>query len=91
MNLKELKKFFKNKKIKLIEDAAEAVGSFNLEGEHAGSFGDYGILSFNTNKIVTTSSGGALLVKSYKDYKRAKLLISQGKLNNIFLLIKKWV
>ncbi|WP_370087205.1 aminotransferase class I/II-fold pyridoxal phosphate-dependent enzyme [Ekhidna sp.] len=47
-------------KIAVIEDAAEAVGS-NINGKHVGGFGAYGILSFNGNKIITTSAGGALI------------------------------
>ncbi len=46
--------------IAIIEDAAEALGS-SLEGQPAGSLGDLGVLSFNGNKIITTSGGGALL------------------------------
>jgi dTDP-4-amino-4,6-dideoxygalactose transaminase len=45
----------------LIEDAAEAVGS-TLNGKPLGTFGDFGVLSFNRNKIITTSGGGALLM-----------------------------
>lgn len=50
-------------KIPVIEDAAEAFGSTYKE-KKCGVFGDFGILSFNGNKIITTSSGGALLCKS---------------------------
>jgi perosamine synthetase len=85
-DLNHLKKELKKRKIKLIEDAAEAVGSFNSRGLHAGTQGDYGVLSFNTNKIITTSAGGAILLKSNKDYKRTKILISQGKINNVFFV-----
>lgn len=85
-NLNILKKELKKRKIKLIEDAAEAVGSFNSKGSHAGTQGDYGILSFNTNKIITTSAGGAILLKSNKDYIRTKILISQGKINSVFFI-----
>jgi perosamine synthetase len=88
-NLSLLKKKLKKKKIKLIEDAAEAVGSFLNNKTHAGTQGDYGVLSFNTNKIITTSSGGAILLKSIKDYNRAKILISQGKSDNLFFIHKE--
>lgn len=44
----------------LIEDAAEALGA-TLRGRHCGSFGDYGVLSYNGNKIITGSAGGCLL------------------------------
>ena len=45
--------------ISLIEDAAEALGS-SYKGQKCGAFGDFGVLSFNGNKIITTSGGGAL-------------------------------
>ena len=48
--------------IHLIEDAAEAVGSF-FKTQHLGTFSDFGILSFNGNKTITTGGGGAILVK----------------------------
>lgn len=44
----------------LIEDAAESLGTF-YKGKHTGTFGDYGIFSFNGNKIITTSGGGMLV------------------------------
>ncbi|MCL4155182.1 UNVERIFIED_CONTAM: hypothetical protein GTU68_024669, partial [Idotea baltica] len=47
--------------IPLIEDAAEGLGSIVDGGRRAGSFGDASVLSFNGNKIITTSGGGALL------------------------------
>ena len=52
--------------VPIIEDAAEALGSI-YEGKKVGSFGDMSIISFNGNKIITTSGGGALLSK-HKDY-----------------------
>ncbi|CAG0905521.1 unnamed protein product, partial [Cyprideis torosa] len=45
--------------IKIIEDAAEALGS-EYKGRKCGTLGDFGVLSFNGNKIITTSGGGAL-------------------------------
>lgn len=47
--------------ITLIEDAVESLGS-SYKGQKCGTFGDYGIFSFNENKIITTS-GGALICK----------------------------
>lgn len=49
--------------VPLIEDAAESLGS-SYKGSFTGSFGDYGIISFNGNKIITTSGGGMLLVNA---------------------------
>jgi dTDP-4-amino-4,6-dideoxygalactose transaminase len=53
--------------IPIIEDSAEALGS-SYKGKKCGSFGTFGVLSFNGNKIITTSSGGAIIVNS-KDIK----------------------
>lgn len=47
--------------IAVLEDAAEALGS-ELNGQKCGTFGDFGALSFNGNKMITTSGGGALIV-----------------------------
>ncbi len=46
--------------VALIEDAAESLGTY-YKGKHTGTFGDYGIFSFNGNKIITTSGGGMLI------------------------------
>ncbi len=62
--------------VALIEDAAEALGS-TYEGVALGSFGNYGILSFNGNKIITTGGGGGLIVPE-KDYQRALHLATQA-------------
>lgn len=51
--------------VALIEDAAESLGTY-YKGKHTGTFGDYGIYSFNGNKIITTSGGG-MLVSNHVD------------------------
>tara|TARA_B110000003_G_scaffold274847_1_gene315868 strand:+ start:1530 stop:2666 length:1137 start_codon:yes stop_codon:yes gene_type:complete len=66
--------------ITLIEDAAEALGS-NYKGQKCGSFGDFGILSFNGNKIITTSGGGALVCNNENDKQRAVFLATQARDN----------
>mgnify|MGYP001211171804 CR=1 FL=1 len=66
--------------IPLIEDAAEALGS-KYKNQQLGTFGDIGIFSFNGNKIITTSSGGALLSKSKELINRAKFLATQAREN----------
>lgn len=62
----------------LIEDAAESLGSTAF-GRAAGSFGDYGILSFNGNKIITTSAGGALVSNDTDAIARARFLATQAR------------
>jgi dTDP-4-amino-4,6-dideoxygalactose transaminase len=64
--------------IALIEDAAEALGS-EYKGRKLGSFGDFGILSFNGNKIITTSGGGALLSKNGDWIEKARFLATQAR------------
>jgi dTDP-4-amino-4,6-dideoxygalactose transaminase len=49
--------------IPILEDSAEALGS-SYKGQKCGTFGDIGVLSFNGNKIITTSGGGAIVTKT---------------------------
>jgi len=67
--------------IALIEDAAEALGSFR-EDQHAGSWGDLAALSFNGNKIITTGGGGAVLTRNPDMAGRAKHLTTTAKLSH---------
>jgi dTDP-4-amino-4,6-dideoxygalactose transaminase len=64
--------------IPLIEDAADAIGS-ELEGKPLGSFGKMGIISFNGNKVLTTSGGGALIAHDPELIARAKYLSNQAR------------
>jgi perosamine synthetase len=60
----------------VIEDAAEALGTF-VDGKHAGTFGDAGILSFNGNKILTTGGGGAVLTNDVELANRVRDFITK--------------
>ncbi|MBU1309815.1 MAG: LegC family aminotransferase [Gammaproteobacteria bacterium] len=62
----------------LVEDAAESLGSF-YKGQHTGTLGHFGALSFNGNKIITTGGGGMLLCASATDGSRAKHLTTTAK------------
>jgi perosamine synthetase len=65
-------------KIELVEDAAESIGSY-YKGQHTGTFGKIGILSFNGNKVITAGGGGMLLFNDETLAKRAKHLTTQAK------------
>lgn len=73
----ELLSIARNYDIPVIEDAAEAVGS-EYENRKCGSFGDIGILSFNGNKIITTSGGGALVSNTKEFVDQARFLSTQA-------------
>ena len=76
--IEEISRIAKEYDITLIEDAAEALGA-TYKGQKCGTFGDYGILSFNENKIITTSGVGALVCKTEKDKKKAIFLATQAR------------
>ena len=64
--------------IPVVEDAAEALGSA-LNGRKCGAFGEFGILSFNGNKIITTSGGGALVCRTEEQARRAMFYATQAR------------
>lgn len=64
--------------VPLVEDAAEALGS-KYKGKAVGTFCDFGVFSFNGNKIITGSCGGALISKSEKDIARTRFLSTQAR------------
>lgn len=64
--------------IPVLEDAAEGLGS-RFNGQMCGTFGKYGVLSFNGNKIITTSGGGALIVSDDKEKKESMFYATQAR------------
>ncbi len=77
-DIQGMKRYCKEKGILFIEDAAEAFGAKN-ENSYAGGLGDYGVLSFNGNKIFTTGGGGALVLSSTDEYDFGLHLATQAK------------
>jgi dTDP-4-amino-4,6-dideoxygalactose transaminase len=76
--MKEIVEVCQRYGIPIIEDAAEALGS-TYRGQKLGTFGDFGILSFNGNKIITTSGGGALVSRNGKWIEKARFLATQAR------------
>lgn len=72
----------------VIEDAAEAIGTYYTQGKyagkHAGTIGDAGVYSFNGNKIITTGGGGMIVSNDEDLLKRAKHLTTQAKKDEIY-------
>ena len=79
--VKQIKQLCEKYQVVLIEDAAESLGS-TIDGQYTGTFGDYGIYSFNGNKIITTSSGGMLLCNgknAKEDAQKARFWATQAR------------
>ena len=64
--------------IPVLEDAAEALGA-RFDGQNCGTFGSFGVLSFNGNKMITTSGGGALVCKSTESAGQAMFYATQAR------------
>ena len=80
-DMNAINKIAKKYNIEVVEDAAGALGSF-IDNKHVGTHSRMGILSFNGNKIITTGMGGALVIRSKKDYENIKHKISTAKIDH---------
>lgn len=76
--VEEIKKISELYEIPVLEDSAEALGS-SYKNQKCGTFGDISILSFNGNKIITTSGGGALVSRNLKHKEKAIFLATQAR------------
>lgn len=76
--------------IKIVEDAAESIGTTfmddSLANRHTGTVGDIGCYSFNGNKIITTGGGGMIVTNNHKYAERAKYLTTQAKDDPIYYI-----
>jgi len=77
-NVDKIKALSIKYQIPVIEDSAEALGS-EVDKQKCGTFGDFGIFSFNGNKIITTSGGGALICNSKEEKEKAIFLATQAR------------
>jgi dTDP-4-amino-4,6-dideoxygalactose transaminase len=68
----------KKHNVAVIEDAAESLGGY-YKGQHTGTFGDYGIFSFNGNKIITTSGGGMLVSNNEERIDKVRFWATQSR------------
>ena len=64
--------------VTVIEDAAESLGAY-YKGQHTGTFGEFGVFSFNGNKIITTSGGGMLVSDDEEKIKRVRFWSTQSR------------
>jgi len=77
-NMDAIMKICRRYNVKVIEDAAESLGGY-YKGTHTGTFGDYGVFSFNGNKIITTSGGGMLVSESEERIAKVRFWATQSR------------
>lgn len=77
-DLREISQFCKESNIYLIEDAAQSVGCF-VDGKHFGTFGDVGIFSYSTPKIISMGQGGALITGNDEIYNNIQRIKNFGR------------
>lgn len=82
-NIKEIRRICEKHSALLVEDAAEAMGA-SWDNKQCGSYGDYGVISYNGNKIITGSAGGCLLTDSLEDANQARKWSTQARENAVW-------
>ena len=82
-NLSEIMKIARDFNLIVIEDAAESIGSL-YKGQHTGTFGKVGVLSFNGNKTITTGGGGAILTNDESIANSARNLAATAKKQHLW-------
>lgn len=79
-NMDEVLNFAKQNNLKVIEDAAQAIG-IKWKGKHAGTFGDLGSFSFFADKTITTGEGGLVVTNNEELYKKLLYIRNQGRID----------
>lgn len=82
VNIEQLLKISETYGIPIVEDSTESLGSFK-NGQHSGTYGIAGVLSFNGNKIISTGGGGMILTNDKKIAKRAKHITTTAKTDTV--------
>jgi dTDP-4-amino-4,6-dideoxygalactose transaminase len=77
-NMDKIMEVCKKHNVVVIEDAAESLGGY-YKGQHTGTFGEYGIFSFNGNKIITTSGGGMLVSNNEERIAKVRFWATQSR------------
>jgi aminotransferase in exopolysaccharide biosynthesis len=89
-NMEKLMEVKEKYKLKIIEDATEALGSYYLEGKfagkHCGTIGDIGVYSFNANKIITTGGGGMVVSNNQELLDKVAFLGVQAKTDSLYFV-----
>ncbi|MBB6625561.1 LegC family aminotransferase [Clostridium gasigenes] len=89
-NMEEIMTISKKYNLMVIEDATEALGtkyiSGKYDGKYAGTIGDFGVYSFNGNKIITTGGGGMMVSTNPELLKKAKYLSTQAKDDELYYI-----
>lgn len=90
VNMERLMDIAEKYKLKVVEDSTEALGAYSKEGKYkykfAGTIGDFGVYSFNGNKIITTGGGGMLVAKDNELSDKAKYLSTQAKDDELYYI-----
>ncbi len=88
VDLEKLYEVCVDRNIRIIEDAAESIGTYytggDLSGKHTGTIGDVGCYSFNGNKIVTAGGGGMIVTNNEEFARKAKYLTTQAKDDEVY-------
>lgn len=80
VNMESVISFAKKHNLKIVEDAAQAIG-VHYKGQHAGTFGDVGVFSFFADKTITTGEGGFVVTNDEAIYDKLLFLRNQGRIN----------
>lgn len=90
VNMEKVMEMAQRYHLVVIEDAAEALGTFfdygKYRGKFAGTIGDFGIYSFNGNKIITTGGGGMIVSNEPQALERARYLSTQAKNDSVYFI-----